>query len=35
MTRSVDYYPLSTETVLDYVCARPELGQIFHDGEHI
>lgn len=32
-TLSSSYYPLSSDTILDYVRQRPELRQMFHDGE--
>jgi 5-methylthioribose kinase len=32
---AMDYYSLSTETVPDYVRSRPELRQVFHDGDDI
>jgi 5-methylthioribose kinase len=31
----MDYYPLSTDTVVDYVRTRPKLSEIFHEGEAI
>jgi 5-methylthioribose kinase len=31
----MDYHPLSTDTVVDYIRTRPELHHIFHEGEAI